>query len=125
LNPIFVKASAKIKTIIAFDVHKDFSCSVKLAITIDRGESRKRKVASVFSGDKKGIRIPRLRAKNNITKVKRVLLALNIIRLKRLKVAQNTKVTSKAAESTKNTSLKAEKSKLILGNNLFKNFISL
>ena len=91
---------------------------------IANGKSKNIKGASVLVGDKIGIKIPITMAKNNIIKVKRVLLTLSIMILKRLNIAQKAKVTSKAAESTRNTSLKAEKSKLIWGSNLCKNFNS-
>lgn len=92
---------------------------------IASGKSKNIKGASVLVMDKIGIKIPTSMAKNNIIKVKRVLLTLSIMILKRLNIAQNATVTSKAAESTRNTLLKAEKSKLIWGNNLCKNFNSL
>lgn len=91
---------------------------------IANGKSKNIKGASVLVGDKIGIKIPISMAKNNIIKVKRVLLTLSIMILKRLNIAQKAKVSSKATESTRNTSLKAEKSKLIWGNNLYKNFNS-
>ena len=91
---------------------------------IANGKSKNIKGASVLVRDKIGIKIPISMAKNNIIKVKRVLLTLSIMILKRLNIAQKAKVSSKATESTRNTSLKAEKSKLIWGNNLYKNFNS-
>ena len=125
MNPIFVNARPKMTKIIAFGIHSDFSCSVKLAMTIDKGKSRKRKLASVLVGEKTGIINPRTIAKDSIRNVKRVLLTLIIIVLKRLLRVQIVKVISNVIESTKKISLKTEKSKFICGINFFQNLISL